>query len=206
LASPPLAEARGRYQHGLPNVGPKDDRDLLSEHDISWNHYIAWFRRSSSSEGGSRFGFGAMRSAAVLLDMLDHQPVRGRQEPSELVETVLRTARLQAIKCTPRRDRSKPYPEMWEECPSFLLGGELDIVRPSVLLVLGKQPRDVVAELDGFDPCPTRRAGLHRGVLHGDGWQADVYALSHPTHSLAGASQAAFARSLRANRGRGQSA
>jgi hypothetical protein len=195
--------------HGLvvlginPNIGPgehrKDYTDLLIEHGITWQHYVSSFRKGLKGEGGSRFGFGVMRCAAGLLDVLDGQPVRDR-EPEEFIDAITRIARLQAIKCVPRRRRSRPFDEMWNRCPPLLLAHELDILEPRRLLVLGEKPAKAVSKLRGFRPGHRIVVPAFSGLLARDGWRAEVYALPHPAAPAAEVSETAFLRSLRAGR------
>lgn len=169
-----------------PNVAPDDSTDLLVEHGISWKH-ITSFRDGKRGENGSRFGYASVRSAAALLDALYKRPVRDRspdKEPdrSELIQTMLETARLQAIKCIPIVEDSAPYDAMWSRCPEYLLGDELDVLRPAILLVLGDGPREAISRL-GFDKFEIEGSGtacFRHGLLRRSDWQADVYALHHP--------------------------
>jgi hypothetical protein len=179
-----------------PNIGAEDETNLLIEHGISWDKHHSGLENGQRRQEGSAFAFGSMRSAAALLDVLDGQPVRDR-EPAELVEALHRTARLQSIKCVPRRTRSKPTNPMWQNCPSMLLGSELDIVKPGWLLVLGADPRWAIERLDGYRPERTRNRLLGRGRLERSGWSAEVLCVAHPASSTSAASHGALLRSLR---------
>ena len=178
-----------------PNIAGRDYTDLLIEHSNTWNQYIESFRHGKRAVGRSRFGFAAMRSAAALVDTLHGRPPRLR-EPKELVETLLCTARLQAVKCMPRVPNSKPYREMWEHCPSLLLGEELNVLRPGILLALGDDPRSAVERLSGFEPLRARALGSPVGRMRGRGWVADVYTLPHPRAGKVEVEES-FVRSLR---------
>lgn len=181
-----------------PNVAANDDTDLLLEHAITWKWHVDGLREGKASNGNSRFAFGAMRSAAALLDTTDGQPVKDRRKAEELIDAVFRTARLQAVKCIPKRQNSKPYPTMWERCPSLLLGDELDILRPRSILVLGKDPTNAVRNIDKFDEEGKPGTEFGIGILRRRRWEAGVYALPHPRASTASAAQARFATALRA--------
>lgn len=181
-----------------PNVAANEDTDLLLEHAITWKWHVDGLREGKTSNGNSRFASGAMRSAAALLDAIDGQPVMDRRQPEELIDAVFRTARLQAVKCIPKRENSKPYPAMWQHCPSLLLGDELDILRPRSILVLGEKPANEARNIDKFDEEETPGTEFGIGILRRRRWQADVYALPHPRASTASAAQARFARALRA--------
>lgn len=185
-----------------PNIARRDYTDLLIEHGIVWDHWIARFREGLRAEGGSRFGFGAMRTAAGLLDVLDGKPVRAR-EPEELVHTTTRVARIQAIKCVPRRSRSQPFPPMWNRCPTLVLRHELEVLEPRIVLVFGDKPAAVVSQLRGFRGGHMPGLPAFRGRLELDSSAIDVYALPHPAAPAAEASEAAFLESLNAWQRRG---
>lgn len=198
----PLPWVGPRYRRGgvvvlgiNPNIHRRDYSDVLIEHSNTWCQYIANFRRGKRSVGGSRFGFAAMRSAAALLDALDGPRPRLR-EPEELVETMLRTARLQAIKCMPKRPSSKPYADMWRHCPQMLLMEELNVLKPGVVLALGRKPVDALEQLEGFDAPRSRASRSRIGTLRGRGFTADVYSLPHPRGGNTTAEES-FIRSLR---------
>lgn len=162
-----------------PNIAADDYTFLLIEHGISWDHYIPTFEQGSLHEGGSSFGGCAMRTAGLVLDDLDGRPIRDRK-PLELIDVVHRTARLQAVKCVPKRKRSEPSPEMSKRCPEFLLAKELAILRPSRIVILGAPARDAVHQMPGYCSLGSRAARLQRGELALDGSSASVYTLSHP--------------------------
>jgi hypothetical protein len=179
-----------------PNIGVDEETDLLIEHGISWDKHHVSLENGERRQERSAFAFGAMRSAAVLLDVLDDLPVRDR-DPVELVETLHRTVRLQSIKCVPRRTRSKPTPAMWRNCPPMLLGSELDIVKPASLLVLGTDARWAIQRLDGYRAGRVTSKVLSRGVLERRGWSAEIVCVAHPASSASDASYATLLRSFR---------
>ena len=92
---------------------------------------------------------------------------------------VHRIARVQAIKCVPRRKGSEPYDAMWEHCPSMLLPFELDVLKPSRLLVLGSRPYDAITDVATFTKTQSR-SQIKRGLLRRSGWESEVYAMTHP--------------------------
>jgi hypothetical protein len=163
-----------------PNIDKtkKEWSELFSEHSITWNRGIPILRAGLKRDGGSAFGYRALRWAAALLDDLDGKPPR-RRRPKGLIDVVHRIARVQAIKCVPRRKRSEPYEAMWEHCPSMLLAGELDVLKPSRLLVLGNRPYDAIADVGTFAETSSRSL-IKRGVVQRSGWCAEVYGMTHP--------------------------
>jgi hypothetical protein len=90
-----------------PNIAPDHRSFLLSEHEISWRHHCG-LETGQKSDKGSSFAYRMLRSAAAVLDFADELPITDRERPQDLVDALHRTARLQAVKCVPRRDRSKP--------------------------------------------------------------------------------------------------
>lgn len=184
-----------------PNISADEWSELLSEHSITWERHV--LPLSKGKRGQGRFAFAAYRTAAALLDLLDDSPVRLR-EPEELVDIPARTARLQAVKCLPKCRGSTPRAKMWKHCPPLLLGDELNVLRPSALLVLGGKPLSASKALDqraagralAFEPRPSRLERVTRGLLCGENWSADVYGLPHPRAGK-DANEQAFIRSLR---------
>ena len=118
------------------NISPEDNTDRIYEYWISYEQHIHWLAAGYQKNDGSRFAFGAHRSAAALLDAQTGRPVVDRL-PEQLPDAVLSTARLQAVKCLPKRASSKPSSAMRQLCVPMVLIDELDVVRPGTVLVLG---------------------------------------------------------------------
>jgi hypothetical protein len=189
-----------------PNIGPEDDTELLIEHSISWYFHQPGLEQNHKKHGRTAFAFGAMRSAAVLLDLLDGTPIRDR-EPRELVGALHRTARLQAVKCIPRRARSRPTDGMWRNCPSFLLVEELKLLKPGYLLTLGKDARIAAMALDGYRrPRGAKPNRIHMGRIEFGTWATDVFSIAHPASGKSYASHDALMRSAHVIRARGNTA
>jgi hypothetical protein len=173
-----------------PNISERNGRtDLLIEHAITWDWHIDGLDRGLRANKGSRFAYGAMRSAAGLLDLIDGKPIRDRDprnddDAQQLVHAVHRTARLQAIKCVPVRKDSEPLTAMWRNCPGFLLADELKLVRPGHLLVLGTNAKNAVTSL----------GRIHAGRLELDDWSCAIHFVAHPR--TGSASEAALLTSL----------
>jgi hypothetical protein len=178
------------------NFRPRDYTELLSEHAITWKS-ATQFAVGAKAEGGSRFGFAAMRSAAALLDWLEGKPVCARR-PKELVEPLRRIARVQAVKCVPCRRDSKPFPEMWKNCPPLVLGDELHALRPRVVLALGERPAHAITQLRGFGKSRDDAPRICQGAIRRGRWQADVFTLPHPRSGNV-SSELSFIRALRAD-------
>lgn len=180
-----------------PNIGPTDETDIFMEYGIGWEHHYRGLTQNERCHQGSWFAYRALRSAAALQDAINDRPIKDR-EPRQLIETLHRTARLQAVKCVPRDTSSQPTGGMWRRCPPFLLLDELDLLRPAALLVLGTKASGVASKLDGF--VWVRGGGaLGRGRLTRPGWCAEVAFVLHPAARRGqDASHLALLRSLRA--------
>jgi hypothetical protein len=50
---------------------------------------------------------------------------------------------LEAIKCSPKGNKSKPEPEMINYCPENILFKEIEILKPKIILFLGKETSDI---------------------------------------------------------------
>ena len=62
---------------------------------------------------------------------------------SKLSEIYNRLVFLEAIKCSPEGNKSRPEPEMFNLCPKNILFKEIDILNPKVILFLGKAVSEI---------------------------------------------------------------
>jgi len=163
-----------------PNVAPDHRTFLLSEHEISWRHHCV-LENDQKSDEGSWFAYRMLRSAAALLDCGDKLPITDRDRPQDLVDALHRTARLQAVKCVPRRHRSKPTSAMEQACAPFLLEDELGILRPRVILALGNVPDQAISRLSGYQYLESASSEfLWRHRLAANWGSSEVFAIPHP--------------------------
>ncbi|MBM3668352.1 MAG: hypothetical protein FJW90_12965, partial [Actinobacteria bacterium] len=92
-------------------------------------------------------------------------------------------ALLELVKCSPVGDRSAPTEEMWNVCLGEFLVGELAVLQPRVLLVLGlsksSERVSLLREVGGWDRFD-RRKGLHTGTIKVDGHATSVVCVYHP--------------------------
>lgn len=98
-------------------------------------------------KAGRPFAYGAMTLASLIDGSLQgSQPEDWRRPlPQALAPTWASCAFFEAIKCSPGTTRSQPFPEMTANCPPLLLVKELAVLRPRVVLLLGRsQLRDVI--------------------------------------------------------------
>lgn len=77
---------------------------------------------------------------------------------------------LEAVKCAPNRAAGEPYAAMWGNCVDLLLLDELELLRPTVVLALGR-----TRLRDHLRPLLQEKAGLAYGVHNG--FERDVFFL-----------------------------
>jgi Uracil DNA glycosylase superfamily len=133
---------------------------------------------------GEWFAYRAMAYVSVIYDTLTHRSSPDWEEPDRrrLAKLWDECALLEAVKCSPRGDRSNPSLAMFQACPQFLLLQEIDILKPDVVLLLGRtNNRDAVRPI--LDP----RWGSHPGSIERDifalkdGSTAALFSLNHPS-------------------------
>ncbi len=149
---------------------------------------------ASEDYAGSMFQQRAGWYAAVIFRHLgieefnDGRDVRDwNRQPSQnalICRAWERLAATNQVKCSPVKSeatpRSRPTEEMWKNCAPMWLAIELEVLRPSVLLVLGidrnlEQFRSTwsTTELGASD-------GVFRGRAHLSTGSVEVVALTHP--------------------------
>jgi hypothetical protein len=132
----------------------------------------------------SRLAYGTARSAAAVLDSVTAREVSDSERPHELVEALTRTARLQAVKCSPADDaRSTPTPAMRRHCPPLLLARELELLSPGCVLTFGDLPWRAIRNVPGYEETDWADH-VSIGVLRGAEREATVYSLAHPATGL----------------------
>lgn len=105
-------------------------------------------------------------------------------DPSELADALLRSSRVQVVKCSPIGERSTPLPNMVRNCPSQFMLRELDVLQPSVLLAYGQPVKEALRGAGGWtveESEPTFQRGtmkLRPGTT--------VLVLTHPAHGRGG--------------------
>jgi len=176
------------------NIGPHDPTNLMIGFDIVLRQYLPALRAGRRAIGGSRVLSGIARTAAALLDVLDGKPVIDR-EAVQLADTYARIAQLQAVKCIPIKERSVPSPTMWRECSQLLLGEELDVLKPSMLVALGTESQRVVERLEGYDPFTGPDPSI--GTLRRGDYALTAYGVAHPAFHGAYESETQLLEELR---------
>lgn len=100
-----------------------------------------------------------------LLDVAYELPITDRERPKDLLDPLHRTARLQALKCVPRRDRSKPTSAMEQTCSTFLLEEQLEVLQSQLILTLGSVPDAAISRLSRYEHLDTNSEYLWRRRL-----------------------------------------
>lgn len=175
------------------------------EATVALEYLAAWHTRESLKRGRKRdphsdsvFGYTSLATAAVVLASLRKEPLVAEPEPRLLTATMERIVRLQLVKCTPVEsvvDRASPSKRMCRNCPPRFLWDELALLRPQVLVVMG---RDAYREMNGRSEV-SWRCGTYicRGELKYGSERAILLWVPHPTASDWSAGQRALIRSLR---------
>lgn len=108
-------------------------------------------RQGNRGKEGRFFAYGAMGYARLLDSWMRGEPIPDdylAPAPEHLAPVWQSCAYLQAVKCSPVGNRSRPTDAMCHRCPEFLLLDELELMKPGVVLLLGRGPtRDVVRPL-----------------------------------------------------------
>lgn len=127
----------------------------------------------------SPFAYGSTWALALIarwregLELPD-----GYLPPEELVAALSSSVRLQAVKCSPIGHRSHPTHAMCRHCPSHLLEGELEILRPSVLVGFGA---DAQRAMSLIGASVTVDGGYGRGSFQMGWGRVVVFVLCHPS-------------------------
>ena len=166
-------------------IGPDDSQgtDWTSEEEIAAG------QRRSLLEGrkrkwGSLWAYATMRGVVSVLRSAGGLDAAADSSWTELAEGLDRSARVQAVKCSPPdADRGAPTPTMRQACPTFLLENELAVLRPGVVLTYGQPAMHAVRRLGTNleierQPPRFRRISMTLGDR-----PVTLFALTHPAHS-----------------------
>jgi hypothetical protein len=100
------------------------------------------FGNKETGQGGTDVWAQAVSYAATWLSAagLLAKAWPGDVVPTKLLaETLDQIAMVQHVKCSPLGNRSRPSEEMWKACGRYVLRGELEILQPERLLVVGTE-------------------------------------------------------------------
>lgn len=108
-----------------------------------------------------------------------------RVEPGALAAVWDSCAFLEIVKCSPAGNRSWPSDAMLETCPSFLLRSELEVLRPRVVILLGrgKRTRDVVRPMLDVTWGESPGSFERDTFTLADGAEATLLSVNHPSTS-----------------------
>jgi hypothetical protein len=143
----------------------------------------------TASEWRSMFAYRSLSAGLAVADALAGADPVAEPEPQRLAEGMQRLARLQTVKCVPLGNRGNPEPAMNARCPRRYLVEELEILRPSTLVVFGDQALnsavDAIERHSGawFDWHPKFDEGYARGVLSTDENELTAVGLWHPSYA-----------------------
>lgn len=130
-------------------------------------------------QDGSSFAYRSMATAAALVTHLAGEEPAAEPRPQSLSGVVDEIARVQAVKCSPREAKSEPTQEMRRECPPRFAVRELEILKPGVLVGLGKVARSAICLLGGASLSKVS-PHLERGTIAINGTSSEVFIVPHP--------------------------
>lgn len=130
-------------------------------------------------QGGSSFAYCSMATAAALVTHLAGEQPVAEPTPQSLSGVVDEIARVQAVKCSPRDAKSAPTQAMLRACPPRFAVRELEILKPGVLVGLGKVARSAICLL-GEASLSKVSPHLERGTIAINGSSSEVFIVPHP--------------------------
>lgn len=182
-----------------PWIGPSYDRGGLcvvavnlrydgGDWDIAVEHRIAtgrWgqgemLRAGSHKAHRSPFAWRSLSGATAIYRSAEGARSLDPDDGAELADMLLRTARLQSVKCSPNdHRRSQRSRGMRTQCPPRYLRSEIEILEPRVLLAYGKEASSAIG-LSGEVRYHEEERGFSRGTFSLGAYNAEVFALAHP--------------------------
>jgi len=136
----------------------------LGSHWDTCRSHIDAMRAGGPGKNGGLYSARAMSAVRAVRDGRAGHLVEGWQPPpnADLADEWQSVAYLQGVKCAPTTVRSKPFDDMYVECPSLTLMTELRILRPSVVIVFGRSRLR-----NGIRPVLEREADMTYGSSPG---------------------------------------
>ncbi len=159
----------------------------LAAHYYVCEDHIRSMEEGKRGKNGEAFSRGAMQYLRVVLANMDREEIPADLDSvsnEELAALWERCAYAQTIKCAPGTERSNPTDAMIANCPEFLLKEELEVLKPSAILLFGRSDlRDVVrpwsvAE-DGYGLEEGPHLERNRAVIGGR--DVTLFSLNHPS-------------------------
>jgi len=174
------------FEHRILVIGMNfNDWGGLDAHWSMCRWHIGALSKGEHGHQSRFFAYGALTYVTLLRASRESKalPHWDGRAPQDLAYEWNDCAFLQAVKCCPSQAKSKPYQEMFDNCPPLLLKRELEILDPTVVLLLGNSVRDAVRPLLVRDfgleydlPGPLER---DRFFLNGS--QRTVFSCVHPS-------------------------
>ncbi len=133
------------------------------------------------------------------------ETVEEMPDPPVAATALAASARLQAVQCSPQSSsRRSPTSAMTRHCPEFLLRGQLEILAPRLLILLGAPAHRAIETPTTLDMAwnPTWAESercFSRGQTQFEGQTMTVLAFHHPSHTGWVRSWRAYLASLRAH-------
>jgi len=170
-----------------------------------WTQYLVDFQfreeqRAGILRGAARNMFGTVlaRYVSAVLRSTEGRDPHEQASDAQRAAAWDSCAMLEAVKCSPysppgSRQRSTPTHAMQSNCPPFLLGAELDLLEPRVVIALGAVAATAVETV--------AHTGTWRHIAHtarratfttGTGGVIQAFAVYHPSY-LAGRSRSLLA-------------
>ncbi len=191
-----------RYQSRrilLVGMNSRDDGMHLEEFKTMAGVLVS-LRDGRTTWGKSAFHYRAAILVSLLSAAQDGQSSELRPAPEDLIESLLASARVQAVQCAPGplEARRGPKPPMWSNCPPLVVSEQIRALNPRVIVLLGTQTLRAIQRFSGLEhEWSTRwRDGgncFARGTIQAGNDHADLFATYHP-------SAAGWTRSLNALR------
>ena len=158
---------------------------LALEYGIASDAVAAFERGDRTPFGNSSpFWWRTLATAGAILDSLDGVEVRHEPATTQEANKILeRISRVQAVKCAPLREASKPTEAMIANCPTRFATPEIKILDPGVIVAFGDAAWPAIQGLqDGGAQWHEEGPRFYRGVISPNPAQPiDVLWLSHPT-------------------------
>lgn len=137
--------------------------------------------RRGNDPHGSRWARSTMRDVVAVQRSMRGESELNHQDNLELADAMLSSARIQAVKCSPLGGRGTPTLTMSRQCPSRYLGREIEVIRPSILLVYGVVARWGIARLGKITLEKSERR-FRRGKVQFSAFTCEAFFLFHPAH------------------------
>jgi hypothetical protein len=179
---------RGYFETRIVLLGMNFDNygGIAGHYNICEDH-IRSMEAGRRGKAGFAFSRNAMLYLRAALASLDDGPVP--TDPHEVPNEALahlweRCAFIETVKCAPGTKSSQPTDAMFRNCPEFLLGDELAILEPSVILLFGRSRlRDEVRRWSVPEAGRGAEQGPHierdRALI--DGRSVELISLNHPS-------------------------